>query len=652
MPTNISDSPAPVLSPLVQSDAPVPGAGSPTALVDGQTVTMAPPSRPPSTAQNPLRVDQGNAQEKYAQLKAMSDGTREKFTSSGTLSPADANRLLHGVSTARAMISQLFLAQERKNIAPDGLIRAPATEHRLAEYDAAEKNRGFVEGALAQDRGNRTSELPLHQLSPENRELAAQLMEVASRNLEILNKLADVAAKPISLGLEVSKWQEGEKPAASVLDAAKASVKEELQKLLPERWTSIETRFRSFFGLSVDRSVVGREITQMEYEFRGLVRNNPDIALAIQLGGNDYGNGPSSIISDFVNRLPLPPFDRSALSGRLASIVPNANNVVIGARLGEGATATVFSATYDHRPVAVKVLNPINLDPESFDTGPIEQRAKAVAELSSQAVAQDNHHLPRVLGFYEHDGRANLVMEMAAGGRELRDLFGTDGDARSIPKQWLRDLNLSQPQIEAVALHLFGGAARGLNAMHERGLFHLDIKCANIMLDENTLDARLIDFGMSTGTSTKASGTLTYMSAARMDHKPPSAADDVWSWGTALCASLGIEIWATLDQFALVDQLRAGSLPVANDDLQWGNISPAIKNLIMACWLPPLERPSMGQIVDALNGDPIRTPVAGEMGEADTTVLTILGTDSAGARDSLAALVTSQRPMPSEGDAR
>ncbi len=104
-------------------------------------------------------------------------------------------------------------------------------------------------------------------------------------------------------------------------------------------------------------------------------------------------------------------------------------------------------------------------------------RAKFVKE--AQTIAKLNHpHIIRVYDIFEENGTAYYIMEFHSGG-SLADLVEKRG-------------RLS----EDVALQYIRQVADALRHIHAQKLNHLDVKPANILLDENK-DAILIDFGLT-----------------------------------------------------------------------------------------------------------------------------------------------------------
>ncbi len=192
-------------------------------------------------------------------------------------------------------------------------------------------------------------------------------------------------------------------------------------------------------------------------------------------------------------------------------------------RLGAGAQGSVYLARDGAGgDVALKIVR------SHFPNGPEAARLQREARALSQL---EHPHIVRVLDLGSFDGGFYMVTEYVTG----------------------RRLDRSCPPGAAwgEALPLFLGLARGLQAVHELGLVHRDVKPANILVRTDGSPC-LIDFGLvgrdrgraplKTGallgptlTNTGASlGTPRYMAPEVARGLPASAASDQF----ALCICL------------------------------------------------------------------------------------------------------------------
>ena len=119
------------------------------------------------------------------------------------------------------------------------------------------------------------------------------------------------------------------------------------------------------------------------------------------------------------------------------------------------------------------------------------------------------------------------------------------------------------------SVEIISQTCRGLQAAHERGLIHRDMKPSNIfVMDDDSV--KIIDFGVvhkSDAQSTKGlKGTLLYMPPELIEMKPPSALSDIFS--------LGVVAYETMtqrrpfdrgNQYEIIQAVRSHIPPPASD---------------------------------------------------------------------------------------
>ncbi len=122
--------------------------------------------------------------------------------------------------------------------------------------------------------------------------------------------------------------------------------------------------------------------------------------------------------------------------------------------------------------------------------------------------------------------------------------YGEDGDIRFIVMELLSGMTLKEylhdaPLPHDAAYDVSIQVARGLNAVHELGIIHRDVKTANIMIDEAGV-AKLVDFGIAKEVSSDltdpgAAGmimcTPEYMSPEQVHGGPASFESDIYALG-------------------------------------------------------------------------------------------------------------------------
>ena len=186
-------------------------------------------------------------------------------------------------------------------------------------------------------------------------------------------------------------------------------------------------------------------------------------------------------------------------------------------KLGEGGMGVVYKAedTKLKRPVALKFLAPHLLRDE-------EGRKRFLREAQA-AAALDHPNICTVYEIDEADGRTFIVMAFLEG--------------RTLSKK-ITDGPLKLPEAISIAIQM----AEGLEAAHEKGITHRDIKPDNVMLMKGSRGlVKLMDFGLAQlAESSKLTregttlGTPIYMSPEQALGEPTDSRSDVWGLGVVL----------------------------------------------------------------------------------------------------------------------
>src|ERR1700757_1314588 len=168
--------------------------------------------------------------------------------------------------------------------------------------------------------------------------------------------------------------------------------------------------------------------------------------------------------------------------------------------LGRGGMGEVWRAhdTDTDRIVALKLL-PAGLSEDDDFKRRFRREAHAAARLNSPHVIPIHH-------YGEIDGRLFVNMRLIEG----RDLQAVLADGPMEPGR---------------AVRIVEGVALALQAAHEVGLLHRDVKPSNILLDRNDF-AYLIDFGIARAAdetrltkSGNAIGTFAYIAPERLESR-------------------------------------------------------------------------------------------------------------------------------------
>ncbi|RMG64943.1 MAG: tetratricopeptide repeat protein [Calditrichaeota bacterium] len=195
-------------------------------------------------------------------------------------------------------------------------------------------------------------------------------------------------------------------------------------------------------------------------------------------------------------------------------------------KLGEGGMGVVFRARDSKldRDVALK-FQPAELAAGSRQRDRFRTEARAAAALNHPNIAQ-------IYAIEEHNGELFIVMEYIQG-QELRHIVGSPHAAP-----------LPVDQILDIAIQI----AEGLQAAHDKGIVHRDIKPGNIMLTEDGR-VKIMDFGIaSLGQDTHITraqvplGTIAYMSPEQARGDPLDLRTDIWSYGVVLYEMLTGEL--------------------------------------------------------------------------------------------------------------
>jgi YVTN family beta-propeller protein len=190
------------------------------------------------------------------------------------------------------------------------------------------------------------------------------------------------------------------------------------------------------------------------------------------------------------------------------------------ALIGRGGMGEVYRAHDDRldRNVALKILTPRLADDDAF-------RERLVRE-SRLAASLDHPNVVPVYDAGDADGRFYLAMRYVEG-TDLRAL--------------LRRSGVLEPE-QAVATATQVGAA--LDAAHERGLVHRDVKPSNVLVDGRG-HCYLADFGLTQSrsdgdhaTDGQMLGTLDYVAPEQVRGDPVDGRADIYSLGCLLYETL------------------------------------------------------------------------------------------------------------------
>jgi serine/threonine protein kinase len=184
-------------------------------------------------------------------------------------------------------------------------------------------------------------------------------------------------------------------------------------------------------------------------------------------------------------------------------------------KIGEGGMGIVYKAedTKLHRTVALKFLPVEKL-------GGKQEKDRFMRE--AQASAALNHtNIATVYEIDEHEGQSFIAMEYVEG-KNLKEMIE------------------SSPLKLKKALDIASQTAQGLQAAHDKGVVHRDIKSSNIMVTEKN-QVKIMDFGLAklAGSSMLTQkgttlGTAAYMSPEQTRGEDVDYRTDIWSLGVVI----------------------------------------------------------------------------------------------------------------------
>ncbi|BBM86846.1 protein kinase domain-containing protein [Candidatus Uabimicrobium amorphum] len=184
-------------------------------------------------------------------------------------------------------------------------------------------------------------------------------------------------------------------------------------------------------------------------------------------------------------------------------------------KISEGGYGIVYKA-FDRslkRHVAIKKSKFI------LDEKGIEQFEK-----EAQIVAKFNH--PNIVHIYDfgidEQHIPYIVMEYVEGDN-IKEFFHEKRD---------------ESRFEANVCEYFAQLADALNYIHQKNIYHQDIKPQNILVSFETKKPKIVDFGIAIiGDATNkenTSGTLRYIAPERLDKNKPAPSHDIYSLGATL----------------------------------------------------------------------------------------------------------------------
>jgi serine/threonine protein kinase len=248
-------------------------------------------------------------------------------------------------------------------------------------------------------------------------------------------------------------------------------------------------------------------------------------------------------------------------------LLRNPSSIIFIKKIGAGATAICWFCDFEGSSVVVK----------DFYCDDSISKKKILQEVSVHSKLRDSKNFV-LLQKCCITPRSLIVMEFMRRG-SLHDVLLKD---LSKPKEQRLDPNK--------LLQIAYGIAVALDALHQEGFIHCDVKTKNILLDVN-YDAKLSDFGASRsideGASPAIEGTMRYMAPEVFTSKLHTVQSDVYSLGVVLweISTRQVPFSEMPSSLELQEQYRAHAVLEFTDDCPFFGKRSTFADLTRKCLL-------------------------------------------------------------------
>ncbi|KAI3785368.1 hypothetical protein L1987_44486 [Smallanthus sonchifolius] len=247
-----------------------------------------------------------------------------------------------------------------------------------------------------------------------------------------------------------------------------------------------------------------------------------------------------------------------------------------GELLGRGSFGSVYEGICDSGYfIAVKEVS-------LLDQGDLGRQSVFQLEQEIALLSQFEHeNIVRYYGTYKDESKLYIFLELVTKG-SLLSLY---------QRYYLQDCQVSSYTRQI--LH-------GLKYLHDKGVVHRDVKCANILVDANG-SVKLADFGLAKVAKfndvKSCKGTAFWMApeVVNQKNKGYGLAADIWSLGCTVLEMLTRRIpYSPLECMTALFRIGRGIAPPVPDYL-----SREAKDFIFQCFhVNPKDRPTASQLLD------------------------------------------------------
>ena len=195
-----------------------------------------------------------------------------------------------------------------------------------------------------------------------------------------------------------------------------------------------------------------------------------------------------------------------------------------------------------------------------------------------------NEHIVKVHDLFEENGTAYYVMDLVDG-ESLKDRLN----------------RTNKPLTEAEVNRLLPQMLDGLKAIHDMGIWHLDIKPANIMVDKRGT-VRLIDFGASKQQSSAGGATMStgisYTNGYAPSEQMAQEYEEFGPWTDFYALGATLYKLLTLQNPPSVTKVADDETEDKHEALPMPGVSANMKNLIV--WMMQDKRKRRPQSAEAI----------------------------------------------------